>query len=59
MKRGDFIDLYKYGFYYLNKDRIVPFEGNVFELNQRSDIFDELFFMLRYNNSVKSPYIGF
>ncbi len=53
MKRGDFIDLYKYGFYYLNKDRIVPFEGNVFELSKRSDIFDELFTDV---NSFESPF---
>lgn len=53
MKRGDFIDLYKYGFYYLNKDRIVPFEGNVFDLSKRSDIFDELFSEV---NSFESPF---
>lgn len=43
LRRGDFIDLYKYGFFYLNKDRIVAFDCSISELKEKSNIYDELF----------------
>ena len=43
IRRADFIDLYKYGFLYVNKDRIVPFECEIHELGANSDIFDLVF----------------
>ena len=43
IRRADFIDLYKYGFLNVNKDRIVPFECAIHELGTNSDIFDLVF----------------
>ena len=43
IRRADFIDLYKYGFLNVNKDRIVPFECAIHELGANSDIFDLVF----------------
>lgn len=43
LRRTDFVDLYKYGYFYLNKDKIVSFDCPVSELSKRSDIFDFLF----------------
>lgn len=43
IRRADFIDLYKYGFFYLDKEKIVEFDCEISELPNRSDIFDSLF----------------
>ncbi len=43
LRRADFIDLYKYGFFYLNKDLIVQFDCETTELRSRYDIYDTLF----------------
>lgn len=43
IRRADFIDLYKYGFLNVNKDRIVPFECAIHELGANSEIFDLVF----------------
>ncbi len=43
IRRADFIDLYKYGFFYLDKEKIVEFDCQVSELSQHNEIFDSLF----------------
>ena len=43
IRRADFIDLYKYGFSYLDKSRIAKFDCEVAALPGRTDIFDTLF----------------
>lgn len=43
IRRADFIDLYKYGFFYLDKKKIIEFDCEIPELPNRSDIFDSLF----------------
>lgn len=43
LRRADFIDLYKYGFFYLNKDLIVKFDCDFKELSSKYDIYDALF----------------
>lgn len=43
LRRADFIDLYKYGFLYVNKDRIVQFECSIQDVESNSEIFDSLF----------------
>lgn len=43
LRRADFIDLYKYGFFYLNKNLIVQFDCELKELRSRYDIYDALF----------------
>ena len=43
IRRADFIDLYKYGFSYLDKSRITEFDCEVSALPDRTDIFDALF----------------
>ena len=43
IRRADFIDLYKYGFSYLDKSRIAEFDCEVAALPGRTDIFDALF----------------
>ena len=43
IRRADFIDLYKYGFSYLDKSRIAKFDCEVAALPDRTDIFDALF----------------
>ena len=43
IRRADFIDLYKYGFSYLDKSRIAEFDCEVSALPDRTDIFDALF----------------
>lgn len=43
IRRADFIDLYKFGFFYLNVDKIVEFDCGVSELSCRNDIYDALF----------------
>lgn len=43
LRRADFIDLYKYGFFYLNKDLIVQFDCDLKELRSKYEIYDALF----------------
>lgn len=43
LRRADFIDLYKYGFFYLNKDLIVRFDCDLKELRSKYEIYDALF----------------
>ena len=43
IRRADFIDLYKYGFSYLDKSRIAEFNCEAAALPGRTDIFDALF----------------
>lgn len=43
IRRADFIDLYKYGFFYLDKSRIAEFGCEVAALPGRTDLFDALF----------------
>ena len=53
IRRADFIDLYKYGFFYLDKEKIVEFDCKISELRNRSDIFDSLFYRM---NSFESSF---
>ena len=53
IRRADFIDLYKYGFFYLDKEKIVEFDCEISELPSRSDIFDSLFYRM---NSFESSF---
>ena len=53
IRRSDFIDLYKYGFFNLDKEKIVDFDCDISELPYRSDIFDSLFFRM---NSFESSF---
>lgn len=43
IRRADFIDLYKYGYFYLDKEKIVEFDCEISELPSRNDIYDSLF----------------
>ena len=43
IRRSDFIDLFKYGFFYLYTDRIVEFDGNVNDLPHNKDVYHKLF----------------
>lgn len=43
LRRADFIDLYKFGFFYLNKELIVQFDCDIKELSSKYEIFDVLF----------------
>ena len=53
IRRADFIDLYKYGFFYLDKEKIVEFDCEFSRLPSRSDIFDSLFYRM---NSFESSF---
>lgn len=53
IRRADFIDLYKYGFFYLDKEKIVEFDCEISGLPSRSDIFDSLFYRM---NSFESSF---
>ena len=43
IRRADFIDLYKFGFFYLENEKIVQYDGAPSELSKRDDIYDMLF----------------
>ena len=43
LRRADFIDLYKYGFLNVNKDRIVPFDCSISEIESKQELYDKLF----------------
>ena len=43
LRRADFIDLYKYGFLNVNKDRIVPFECSISEIESKPELYDSVF----------------
>lgn len=53
IRRADFIDLYKYGYFNLDKEKIVDFDCDISELPYRNDIFDSLFFRM---NSFESSF---
>ena len=38
IRRADFIDLYKFGFFYLENEKIVQYDGAPSELSKRDDI---------------------
>lgn len=43
IRRADFIDFFKFGFFYLNSDKVVEFDCPISELPKRDDIYDALF----------------
>ena len=43
IRRADFIDFFKFGFIYLNSDKVVEFDCPISELPKRDDIYDALF----------------
>ena len=43
IRRADFIDFFKFGFFYLNSDKIVEYDCPISELPKRDDIYDALF----------------
>ena len=43
VRRADFIDFFKFGFFYLNSEKVVEFECPISELPKRDDIYDALF----------------
>lgn len=43
IRRADFIDFFKFGFFYLNSEKIVDFDCPISELPKRDDIYDALF----------------
>lgn len=43
IRRADFIDLYKYGCFYLDKEKIVEFDCKISDLPNRNDVYDSLF----------------
>lgn len=43
IRRADFIDLFKFGFFYLNSEKVVEFDCPISELSKRDDIYDALF----------------
>ena len=43
IRRADFIDFFKFGFFYLNSEKVVEFDSPISELPKRDDIYDALF----------------
>lgn len=43
VRRADFVDLYKYGVFYLDETKVVEFECDVFDLQKDDKLFDALF----------------
>ena len=43
IRRADFIDLYKYGCFYLDKEKIVEFDCKISDLPNKNDVYDALF----------------
>lgn len=43
IRRADFIDFFKFGFFYLNSEKVVEFDCSISELSKRDDIYDALF----------------
>lgn len=43
IRRADFIDFFKFGFFYLNSKKVVEFDCPISELPKRDDIYDALF----------------
>lgn len=43
IRRADFIDLFKFGFFYLNSEKVVEIDCPISELPNRDDIYDALF----------------
>lgn len=43
IRRTDFIDFFKFGFFYLNSEKVVEFDCLISELPKRDDIYDTLF----------------
>lgn len=43
IRRADFIDFFKFGFFYLNSEKVVEFDCPISELPKRNDIYDALF----------------
>lgn len=43
IRRADFIDFFKFGFFYLNSEKVVEFDCSISELPKRDDIYDALF----------------
>lgn len=43
IRRADFIDFFKFGFFYLNSEKVVEFDCPISELSKRDDIYDALF----------------
>lgn len=43
IRRADFIDFFKFGFFYLNSEKVVEFDCPISELPKRDDIYDALF----------------
>lgn len=43
VRRADFVDLYKYGVFYLDETKVVEFECDVFDLQKDDKFFDALF----------------
>ncbi len=43
IRRADFIDFFKFGFFYLNSARVVKFDCPISELPKRDDIYEALF----------------
>lgn len=54
IRKADFIDLFKYGFLYVNRDTTKDFECNVEELPDRLDIFETL---VKNANSFDSSFV--
>lgn len=42
-RRADFIDLYKYGFFFLDEGKTTPFDCDVSELGKQDGVYDTLF----------------
>ena len=51
IRRADFIDLYKFGFFYLNPEKIVEFDCSIADLSKRDDIYDALFTKINFFES--------
>ncbi len=43
IRRADFIDFFKFGFFYLNSEKVVEFDCSISELQTKNDIYDDLF----------------
>lgn len=54
IRRADFIDFFKFGFFYLNSEKVVEFNCSISELPKRDDIYDALFARI---NSFESSFV--
>ena len=43
IRRADFIDFFKFGFFYLNSEKVVELDSPISEIPKRDDIYDALF----------------